>query len=110
MAALTTTRQPAIWYGSRARSYLRLGVPNHGFCAGLPRAETVVPHRDPGRIFTGRGIRDAPKRAWPSIGKVPIEGSLIDTATDSSRQACSENGDRLRLGQTWPLDPHLSRL
>jgi len=47
MAALTTTRQSAIWYGSRVRSYHRLGVPNHGFCSGLPRAETVVPHRDP---------------------------------------------------------------
>lgn len=48
---------------------------NRTFCAGLMRAETVSRIGDPEGIFTGRGIRDVPERAWPRICKVPGEGS-----------------------------------
>jgi hypothetical protein len=43
-------------------------------------ASTARFRRTPGRIFTGRGIRDAPERAWPSICKIPMDDSASDTA------------------------------
>jgi len=48
---------------------------------GLMRRRRCPGQGTPQRIFTGRGIRDAPMRAWPCIGKIPVEGSAYETAT-----------------------------
>ena len=48
-----------------------------GFCIGMLLAEAGVAYRStPERIFTGRVLRDAYGRAWPSRRNVPASGFL----------------------------------
>lgn len=57
----------AVLYGSRVGRVVVCAGTEPGFCAGLMLAETVRRMGLPEGICSGRGIRDAPERAWPHI-------------------------------------------
>src|SRR6266568_2872060 len=79
---------PADLYGSRAGLHHRPSrTEPRLLCRTAAGGEWVSRIGTPGRIFTGRGTRDAPERGWPAICKIPVEGSACGTCFGCVRGA-----------------------